>query len=303
MVFKNEKIPDPDIINFVNRSNVLTKFKRNLEDCNVHLMCIEGEEGIGKSILFDRMIDECKSCEIQYAHASWKESSAIGYFQILHKIRDALNTNLFGQFDKIIQSYSDINININWHSNEGMDISLFDHANLNQTFINEIKIGHVINIKNELSGNVYDDNNSEHVKRLLITRAFLTGLQDYLKSVKKLLVFFFDDFEKADFETAEWFMKEFLPKIFGAQKLLIVLAGRQIPELNRNWRNFFQKIELDRFSESIIEQYLQKLGISGEEAEPLIKTYSSSRYIKGIPKRISECVEDYFKNYRNETNA
>lgn len=83
-----------------------------------------------------------------------------------------------------------------------------------------------------------------------------------LRKIPQTLVFLFDSYEKAVTELANWLGGEFLADVVDTPKLIVVIAGQQIPQPTIEWMNLHHCCCLEAISEANAwYDYTQKAGL------------------------------------------
>ena len=119
----------------------------------------------------------------------------------------------------------------------------------------------------------WDMRRSEQAALQIITDAFFSDLDDVLQEYPTV-VLLIDTFEKANFEVEGWVTGLFLNRIRGRHRIVVVLAGRTIPDLGPSsaaWelkplelcdvREYLNRVELSLSEEQINVLYALTDGI------------------------------------------
>ncbi len=76
-----------------------------------------------------------------------------------------------------------------------------------------------------------DDEDSRNARRTALTQAFF----DDLRALPRPPILLFDTFDATPPEVSEWFSQTFLPHAYRSPKLVVVIAGREVPVETIAW--------------------------------------------------------------------
>ncbi|MEH2357661.1 hypothetical protein [Nostoc sp.] len=138
---------------------------------------------------------------------------------------------------------------------------------------------------NQLS--VVLSNVDESTRNFRLTELREAFFQD-LRKIPQTLVFLFDSYDKAPTELADWLGGEFLTEVVDTDKLIVVIAGQQIPQPTIEWMDLYHCFCLEAIldKEAWYKYSLEnKLPFNQDEVGMAI------RVLKGQPAEIVKTLE------------
>lgn len=109
-----------------------------------------------------------------------------------------------------------------------------------------------------------------------------------LRKISQKLVFLFDSYEKAPTELANWLGGEFLADVGDTPKLIVVIAGQQIPQPTIEWMDLHHRCCLEPILElNAWYDYTQKAGLPFNQDQ----VEMAMRIFKGQPAEIVKTLE------------
>jgi hypothetical protein len=133
------------------------------------------------------------------------------------------------------------------------------------------------------------DEGDRATRRGALTRA----LFDDLEERPERLVFLFDTCEQAGPEVGEWLAGTFLAHVHRAKKLVVVIAGRQVPEASLAWEAYCQHHRLGKLREpGLWQKYAERIGavLPSPEFIPVF-----CQHFDGHPLKMMEALAPYVR--------
>ncbi len=180
-----------------------------LERNQGQILLISGEGGMGKTSLLRVFVNICHERNILNSIFSFRLPTS-GPIEVMLHLSQGLGWANFGEFREELTS---INPQLSTKSEQGVTSG--------------------IHIELALSG---FDIEERQARLSIITNAFFTDLRALLLQTQTVACFF-DDIEIAGPITQDWLCNSFLESAYHTSGTVVVLAGRQVPELNREWKN------------------------------------------------------------------
>ena len=263
-----EKIPAENILKyFVDRVQEVDGFKKIIGNLARRVMCIYGPEGIGKSTLLSKMMEECEKQGIRWNYTEWRDLSRYGYLDLTRKIRDETSPSLFQLFNDQVNFYTkdQYDLKIQLEGGTTQNVNVLQGGEIQQSGVT-VHVGPKVEIKDLGSNTLRRDRNvSDCEMTIELTRAFMPCLQAAVR--ESLLVIFLDALEKADEPTKSWIRDEFLVQIRDEKlsNLIVVLASREKFELHPSFFDCTHEYELRPFQTDYIQEYLSRHGFKKDE--------------------------------------
>lgn len=246
----------PYISWFVNRETEQGHFDAMLTNRTPkRIMLVRAPEKAGKTWFVLRVRHECRLRNIPVAHFDFRERLPPDYLTLMREARDDTVPAAFNHMTQVINTLTgspsitveQLNATVNI-SNSQLDASA-------------IEVG--------VTDMVSDDFNfvqapNESTRRLIearITDAFFDCLAALAR--KQPVVFLFDSTEKITPEAEQWLLSELLRRIRDEQlpNVLVVMAGRNVPDFDKTWQHVVGRTKLFPFEESHVRQYIEKRGL------------------------------------------
>ena len=243
---------------YVNRDEEKKLFlKMLLNQTSVHILLMEAEGGMGKTILSDQFWDisgENKRGRIDFK----KSSSSIG--DVLRDLVEQFGSQFFSIFEEVCFSVlHELGKNVR-------------QANLIYSTL-DVSLA-------QLS----PEDRSSHLK--LITDAFFTNLET-IRDPNQPVVMLFDTFEKASDSTKQWIAEIFVDLIRRYPRLVCVIAGREVPRVSTDSRDWCLQHKLQPLSDAHSREYILKVTVTQNEE---LVTYIT-KLSKGIPLSLMTFVQ------------
>jgi hypothetical protein len=270
---------DPSPAWFIDRDRERKKFQKILNGTNSQrIMTIRGGPGIGKTWLINHFRYECSCQQLPYALVDFSaRSQGYNYLEVLRSIRDALGPHYFNDFTDLVNQYFIHSNPFQSFGNAPSSSSVDIHSSPRESTIDNIAGRDIIR------DNHFYFSRPETPRDLLcsnLTASFKQCLKTMMRSLPagQWIVWNFDSFEKIDPFTRDWLIEAFLREIkeLTLNRLVIVIAGQEVPDLPLDWKFIASQNTLEPFS---INDYHEYLGKKQMELEPkriqaLHRTYS-----------------------------
>lgn len=270
---------NPIIDWFVDRDRERKKFQKILDgESENRILTIQSRSGMGKTWLLNNFRHECSCRELPYALIDFSaRSQGYSYLEILRSIRDSLGAQNFNDFTVLVNQY------FIWSS------PFQSLADLSSSSSVEIKSSQQESSINNVAGrDIIRDNNFFFTRpdtppdmlRSILTDCFKNCLRTMLENLPpgQFMVWHFDSFEKIDRHTQEWISEEFLREIKEQtiNRLIIVLAGQDVPMLPLDWKIIAAQYTLEPWSLNDYQEYLAKkqMELDSKRIQALHRTYS-----------------------------
>jgi hypothetical protein len=177
-----------------------------------NILFVSGEAGMGKTRLLMTFIDMCKLSQISNISIDLRDSNYSNLLAILTRTCESIGWERFSNFNAQVNALI-----------KSPQIDLMGSSDIQMV----------------LGG---FDSNDRHAYKFFITDSFFSDLASIASSQK--IVMFFDDYEQSGPEMQEWFTGIFLPLVAQTKGLVVVIAGRYLPEPQLEWVDSLVQIKL-----------------------------------------------------------
>ena len=195
------------------------------------ILLIHADGGMGKSHLLREFVQECQN-KIIHVAMDFK-SGGISIPELLSRLCDAIGWEHFDNLSTLIQQF-----------NTGTTINISENILLGQ---NKIAIEQALNAPDE---------ETREKQRVAITDALFHDLRAFPKAV-----LIFDTFNDCDPVVAKWISGAFLTRACHAKNIIVVIAGRIIPEPALDWHGICHELVLHGIESKHFEEYAKSKGI------------------------------------------
>ena len=274
---------------FVDRDDEMTHFRAMLDRGPKRILTVTGGEGIGKSLLMERMVHECALRKRRTIKIICRDTRNDALF-IMRSMRDDLAVECFGEFTTVLNTVTTpiaptVNVQINAPVTVGSGLSAGEHAQIGD--ISAVKV------TRDLMMDRMDPARLASERLALLTDPFLRGLQAALKDTA--IVVFLDDCQKMTAEADRWLRDEllFAVKEGVLPNVYFVLLSQKQPDFDA-WQYLTHQAELRPLGREHITIYLEKRSID----EPLRSELASMLWIV-TQGRIAE-IERYVEAFLQE---
>jgi len=263
---------------FVDREKQTQGFLKMLSrETEKAIMAIEAPADMGKTWTIQRMRHECSLQQSPNVHFDFRDRRPWDYLSIARQTRDQMGATHFNLLTETINNSTGVNIQLSSGAGASGDVDVdLDGGSGGLEVGGDVQVAgrDAITVKDNF---FYVQADSETTRRAIegrITDAFFTCLGDLAQ--EKPLVFFFDSYEEATEQADRWIQSQLLARIRDGQlaNVVIVLAGRELPELSRSsWRHCLASTGLQPFErEHIIEYIREKRMLMALDVDTIFKT-------------------------------
>jgi hypothetical protein len=284
---------------FVDRAQILQEFGALLAAPAKLILCIQGPGGIGKSLLISRMISLCEGQQVRWVYVEWEDYRRFNYLDIMRRVRDGSEPDLFQLFTDRVNFYTvpNYNLNIAVEGSAIHNVEVLSHGEIQQSGVT-VHVGHEIKDLNINMPRPDKDIKEDEIIREC-TRTFLICLKSLCSTHH--VVIFLDALEKADNGTSAWLWNELLKAVIDNQmrNLTFVLAGRERLNPDSSFFDFETTLEYDLkpFQKDDILDYLEKRGV---ERNLMLADFIFANQGEGHPQSVAISVNNFLKMRRAE---
>jgi hypothetical protein len=274
---------------FVDRRTEMQRFCDMLEGEDKFIMLISGDSGLGKSLLFARMIHECGLRKLKKAEVVWTDTRPHDYLGVMRKIRDDFGPDLFKPFTDLINHFTDprytVKFSVEGSANVAGGMKVKD-STVGDVAALVIKDSMIMVPRNDMAV-------PEAERQIQLTDRFLETFAAAL--VGEPLVVFFDAVEKMSEPTRKWVWGELLKAVLDGRlpNVRFVLCGITHPPLDLYMETIAEQAQLKPLGYDDIVEYLALAGIE-ENLRPSLATMLLVQ-TKGKPYEIATAVQSFSK--------
>lgn len=216
----------------LDRDEELALFDKMLSDSIPdRILLIHAQGGMGKSHLLREFIQKCQD---KFVHVEMDfKAGGISIPELLSRLCDAIGWDRFGNLSKLIQQF-----------NAGTTINVSDNMLVGK---NQIAIEQALNAPDE---------ETREKQRVAVTDALFQDLRALPK-----VVLIFDTFNDCDPIVAKWISGAFLTRVCHTKNIIVVIAGRVIPEPTLDWDVMCNELVLGGIESKYFEEYAKSSGI------------------------------------------
>ncbi len=197
-----------------------------------HVLLIQAQSGMGKSYLLDKWWEDCEGLPRGRVNLKLMTYSVT---EILGELCQCLSSERFNRYYERCQEFA---------RQSGINIE-------RSTFLNSP-------IEASLAG---VDSEQRKLRRQLLTDAFFADLTG-LVSGSQSAVLLFDTYETASDEVKDWISGLFLTRVYRHRGLVVVIAGREIPQVDRDWSDLCLHQTLTKLEKDHLREYVRRLQLS-----------------------------------------
>lgn len=285
---------------FVDREGEIKRFRGMLDGGSPRVFCIRGGGGVGKSSLQAKMVHEVAQRNLRKAEIVWTDSRNHDYLNIMRKVRDDVDVEPFKPLTDLINYFTVAHYELRVELHGTAEVSVLSHAQITDTTIHGDVAGIVI--KDLMLANPRDDMAVPESERMIrLTDTFLKCLT--AAAGDETLVLFFDAVEKMTEETERWLWDELLGAIRDGRlpSVCAVLCGREMPDLDRTWRDIAEIADLQGLTREYIATYLERRGLDPEKSETLADALEIAS--EGSMLKLATIVDTLIQRTQADKNA
>jgi hypothetical protein len=281
---------------FVNRTRYSDIFRRMLEgQARRRIMVIAAGAGLGKSWLLRILAYEASSRRLPLAQIDFADGQAYDAISLVLRCRDAFGAEHFGALDQAISDATTARVAVSAGAatSAPVNVSLGNENILTSSPISVSDVGNTIIRDNSFV--VQTDN--PILRQAIedrINSAFFECLAALAARIR--LVFLFDTYERNSLETDRWSSNAADRWIAGQvlarmrdgklDNVVVVLAGRRVPEFGVEWNEVLGRVSLDLLECSYVTEYLRErrgiTNISDTQAEVLCQAVAGNPQVMGL---------------------
>lgn len=275
----------PDYIDwFVDREKQYQGFIKMLaHETTKSLMLIEAPAEMGKTWLIQRMRHHCGENDIPTLQIDFRDRRAHDYLSLVRSARDQIGGESFNSLTQTINNFTGVNITLtNASSGSGQ-------VNVAGTTVNAQEVAGRDIIKDNQFYIQTDSDMARRAAEIQINDSFFACLKEVAKT-KTAIVFLLDSYEDVTAEAENWLTDHLLLKLREGQleKVVVVIAGRKVPQLGESAKAIMAKTGLDLFSEDHVKEYiLTRRKIEGLDIDTVFKT---SRGFPGLLAKMADAA-------------
>ncbi len=132
---------------------------------------------------------------------------------------------------------------------------------------------------------------SHHRQRLMT--AFFEDLEILLKDSQKRAVILIDTYEQGQREIQNWLSGDFLRMARLIPGLVVVIAGRQIPNLESEVKEWCLSHSLQALTQAHVQEFVERLRLSTDDL--IISINQIHQISEGAPQRVAQILETHLK--------
>jgi hypothetical protein len=223
-------------------------------DCDKPILLFKGKVGIGKSTLVEYCCDSVTNTH--YAYFNFKNHTK-NIQQVFYTLAENLKLENVDDFLEIIPS-----VNIGGNTQAG--------------------VGNVINV--ELNQNILIQRAEYHTK---LTKRLVKEANRF----QDPFIIFIDTYEKANTEIQSWIKGDLLNCVKIENKLRVVIAGQNVPEISHEWKRYSILKELHGVHEA--EEWLPVIDAKRKKSPPSEFLKSFCAFANGNPSKMLEYIEAF----------
>lgn len=266
---------------FVNRDKQRRGFMMMLEGKTPkQLMLVKAPAEMGKTWLIQRLYHECRSRSIPVTLIDFSQRQPWDYLTLVRQARDQFGSANFNYLTQVINEATAIRVD-KVAVNVGIENSQLVNSPVN---VSEVKL------TTDNFTSVQTD--SDLVRRNLeirITDAFLVCLQSLVQGGRA--VFLLDTTDLAPESAITWLVNNLLWRVRNNELpgVLMIMAGREVPDLDQSWNNAVAKTGLDLFTDDHIDEFIIKRGLIGR---PNISRETLMLFSRGHPGMLGKMADN-----------
>lgn len=267
---------------YVNRDVAHNQFRRILAGgTEKQIMVAEAPSGMGKTWLLAMLAAECtaRNPAVPCTTIDLGDGQSHDSLSITQLARDDFGPVHFQELTKALDGGWAMNLNVVNNSTGEASVAV-QVGTLSES---TLAIAGANIIANNL---IHLQANSDGLRRQherMVTKAFLEGCQALLASGP--IVILIDSYEMASEEAKTWIRSQLLPPVRDGKlaKLVIVIAGREVPQLDSAWDHCALKVQLHNLTKGDVDTYVRiRRKFTGIDPETLYRATLGNPYHLGI---------------------
>jgi hypothetical protein len=281
---------------FVNRTRYSDIFRRMLEgQARRRVMVIAAGAGLGKSWLLRILAYEASSRRLPLAQIDFADGQAYDALSLVLRCRDAFGAEHFGALDQAISDATTARVAVSAAAatSAPVNVSLGNENILTSSPISVSDVGNTI-----IRDNSFVVQTDNPILRQAIEDRINSAFFECLAALaaRTRLAFLFDTYERNSLETDRWSSNAADRWIAGQilarmrdgklDNVVVVLAGRRVPEFGVEWNEVLGRVSLDLLECSYVTEYLRErrgiTNISDTQAEVLCQAVAGNPQVMGL---------------------
>lgn len=226
------------------------------------IMAVEAPSEMGKTWLIQRLHAESQRRATPVAHLDFRDRLPWDYLTIVRQIRDQLGAAYFNYLTQVINESTGINVQF---VAEAVTVSVQNSQIQDST----------VQLSAVPDNFQFVQVESDTIRRNIearITDAFFISLEALAQG--QMVVLLFDSVEEAAPEAINWLITNLLLRIRDQRlaRVIVIMAGRELPDLDDNWRAAIARTGLDLLDESNVQEYVQLRGLVDLDLATILRT-------------------------------
>lgn len=220
------------------------------------IMVIKAPTEMGKTWLIQHMYHDCRSRSVPVVVFDFSRRQPWDLLTIVRQARDQFGDANFNHLTQVINDATDIHVELTAET-VAVNVNI-ENSQITDSTVNAEDI--------RLTADKFQivRTDSDVVRRnleLRISDAFLVCLKALAQGQR--VVFLLDSVELTLEATMQWFMDTLLWKIRDGQLpgVLVIIAGRTVPDLDPSWNDWVAKTGLDMFEDQHIIDFIARRGL------------------------------------------
>jgi Cdc6-like AAA superfamily ATPase len=281
--------------NFVDRDYEVKGFSNLLDKGDHHIMIVCGADGIGKTSLLTRLVDECGRRSRRLVKVRYPGFGEFDYLMVMRQVIDALGENYFRPLLDLINYFTvpDYKPKIILELNGSIEVAK------SAKFVNST-VGDIIGIKNVQLPPRSDMRVPEEERVIRLSKQFFSDLNAAVAALtadmgNNPMIIFVDDMEKMTESTRAWLWASVLRSVLDStlKNVKFVLGIHDAPACDQFMEAITQVARLQPLEEGHITEYLNKR--LKEVDQSLIDMVVAVS--KGLPMTVATMVDSYLLKY------
>jgi hypothetical protein len=261
-------------VEFVNRDAELNYLRKMRTDPQAaRILLIKAPTGMGKSWLLSRARHEHGNLPVGFVHLG--QHFALDPIALIRSLSEQMPETNWEAVDKILEQLGKnytITLQREGQAHPPASIEFGDHTRIDGDVVGGDKI--IFSADEPL---VREQLTAE------LSQAFMTVLGSFQPCEPALILF--DAYEQRTLDVEKWLLEMFLPhiRVGTLRGVLVVIAGRDVPQFDRNWRLVVVSTELAGIPTTAIREYwVKRRKLPEEEVAYAIKFSGGSPQLMAL---------------------